>query len=218
MVRQSAIVDRSAVRRDQILGIAAEVFLRDGFSGAAMSDIAERVGGSKATLYNYFPSKKDLFLAVVQDRAERALDLIGPSSGDYADLEAALRDIGLRTLKSVIGADSIAFYRLLISEAGRFPEIGTFFYAEHRRRLVAPLMPHLQRALDAHGLGFEDHLEAGEMFYDLCAGSIHRRALMGVPVASGDAAIAAQVERSVTMFLKLCTKRGAPLAGPRSLV
>jgi len=208
MGRTSAAVDRSALRRDQILGIAAEVFLRDGFSGAAMSDIAERVGGSKATLYNYFPSKKDLFLAVIQDRAGQALEQLGPSSGDYADLAAALRDIGLRTLRNVLGADSIAFYRLLISEAGRFPEIGTFFYAEHRRRIVAPLIPHLQRELDIAGLGFADHLEAGELFYDLCAGSIHRRALMGVPVASGNDAIAAQVDRAVTMFLRLCDRDG----------
>lgn len=200
----TAAVDRSALRRDQILGIAADVFLRDGFSGAAMSDIAERVGGSKGTLYNYFPSKKDLFLAVVQCRAERALEDIGAPTGNFADLEAALRDIGLRTLRSALGADAIAFYRLLISEAGRFPEIGAFFYAEHRRRLVAPLLPHFERELDIRASGFVDHLEAGELFYDLCAGSIHRRALMGIPVASDAEAIAAQVERAVGLFLRAC--------------
>jgi AcrR family transcriptional regulator len=173
-----------------------------------MSDIAERLGGSKGTLYNYFPSKQDLFFAVVQDRAERALDDFGPLK-HAADLESALIDMGLRFLGSVLGLESIAFYRLLISEGGRFPEIGTLFYTQHRSQLVSPLAHHLCSEVDIAGLGFIDHLEAGELFYDLCAGSLHRRALMGIPLAIDEDGVRAQVERAVCMFLRICNIGGA---------
>ena len=48
-------------KRQAIIQAAAEVFREVGFDRASMSDIRERIGGSKATLYNYFPSKEKLF-------------------------------------------------------------------------------------------------------------------------------------------------------------
>ena len=54
-------------KRRQILDIARDVFLRDGFSGTSMSEISAKVGGSKGTLYAYFASKNELFQAVLED-------------------------------------------------------------------------------------------------------------------------------------------------------
>jgi AcrR family transcriptional regulator len=194
---------KAAERRQSILEVASEVFLSEGYSAAAMADIAQQLGGSKGTLYSYFPSKQELFFAVIEDRAERALDHFVPLE-DTATLETALIAIGHRFLDSVLNPTSIAFYRLLISEAGRFPEIGALFYAQHRQRLVSSLAPHLQREVDIPGLGFADHLELGELFYDLCAGSIHRRTLMGIAINLKDADLDSHVRQTATMFLKLC--------------
>ena len=55
-------------RKSQILEIALEMFLKEGFAAVSMSSIAARVGGSKATLYNYFASKEELFAATVAAR------------------------------------------------------------------------------------------------------------------------------------------------------
>ena len=57
-------------RRQAILDAADEIFLEAGFQAASMAAIAARVGGSKGTLYNYFPSKEDLFLACVSRHCE----------------------------------------------------------------------------------------------------------------------------------------------------
>lgn len=57
-------------RRDRIVSIAKEVFCEYGYEGASMSIIAARVGGSKGTLYNYFPSKDELLLATMLAGAE----------------------------------------------------------------------------------------------------------------------------------------------------
>jgi AcrR family transcriptional regulator len=52
-------------KRQAILTAAAEVFREVGFERASMSEIRARIGGSKATLYNYFPSKEKLFCRLI---------------------------------------------------------------------------------------------------------------------------------------------------------
>jgi len=61
---------RRDLKRDMILSIAQEVFLEEGYAAASMSTIAARLGGSKGTLYNYFRSKAELFVAVIQNLCE----------------------------------------------------------------------------------------------------------------------------------------------------
>src|SRR4051795_6232644 len=59
---------RSA-RRAQLLGAAQEVFVAQGYHAAAMDDIAERAGVSKPVLYQHFPGKLDLYLALLDQHA-----------------------------------------------------------------------------------------------------------------------------------------------------
>lgn len=61
---------RKEERREMILEIAKREFLDHGYSGASMSAISAELGGSKGTLWSYFPSKEDLFAAVL-DHATR---------------------------------------------------------------------------------------------------------------------------------------------------
>lgn len=60
-------------RRAQLLGAAREVFVANGFHAAAMDEIAERAGVSKPVLYQHFPSKLELYLALLDDSAEQLL-------------------------------------------------------------------------------------------------------------------------------------------------
>jgi AcrR family transcriptional regulator len=56
-------------RRKQLLGAAQEVFVAQGYHAAAMDDIAERAGVSKPVLYQHFPGKLDLYLALLEEHA-----------------------------------------------------------------------------------------------------------------------------------------------------
>jgi AcrR family transcriptional regulator len=56
-------------RRKQLLGAAQEVFVAHGYHAAAMDDIAERAGVSKPVLYQHFPGKLDLYLALLDEHA-----------------------------------------------------------------------------------------------------------------------------------------------------
>ena len=56
---------RTGRKFDQVLRGAREVFLRDGFGGASMDDIARQARVSKATVYSYFPDKRHLFVEIL---------------------------------------------------------------------------------------------------------------------------------------------------------
>lgn len=64
---------RSA-RRRQLLAAAQEVFVANGYHAAAMDDIAERAGVSKPVLYQHFPGKLELYLALVDEQANALID------------------------------------------------------------------------------------------------------------------------------------------------
>jgi len=66
---------RSA-RRAQLLEAAQEVFVESGYHAAAMDDIADRAGVSKPILYQHFPGKLDLYLALFDQHSGELLDLI----------------------------------------------------------------------------------------------------------------------------------------------
>jgi AcrR family transcriptional regulator len=56
-------------RRKQLLGAAQEIFVAQGYHAAAMDDIAERAGVSKPVLYQHFPGKLELYLALLEQHA-----------------------------------------------------------------------------------------------------------------------------------------------------
>ena len=63
-------------RRNQLLGAAQEVFVAQGYHAAAMDDIAERAGVSKPVLYQHFPGKLDLYLALLDQHCEALYDAV----------------------------------------------------------------------------------------------------------------------------------------------
>ncbi|MEO6887312.1 MAG: TetR/AcrR family transcriptional regulator [Jatrophihabitantaceae bacterium] len=74
-VGRSGRMPRS-VRRKQLLAAAQEVFVANGYHAAAMDDIAERAGVSKPVLYQHFPGKLELYLALLDTQAEALSDAV----------------------------------------------------------------------------------------------------------------------------------------------
>ncbi|GAA1780930.1 TetR/AcrR family transcriptional regulator [Actinomadura chokoriensis] len=63
-------------RRRQLLGAAQEVFVAQGYHAAAMDEIAERAGVSKPVLYQHFPGKLELYLALLDEHAENLVKIV----------------------------------------------------------------------------------------------------------------------------------------------
>ncbi|WP_115528495.1 MULTISPECIES: TetR/AcrR family transcriptional regulator [Xanthomonas] len=119
---------RTEAKRDAIIQAASEVFLELGFEGASMSQIAARVGGSKRTLYGYFPSKEELFVAFAKDMSDSyidpLLDALSQSSGPIA---VTLQRFGEDILTFLCAPSSITIWQTIIGVSGR-SEVGALFF------------------------------------------------------------------------------------------
>lgn len=140
---------KTETRRQAILDSAAEVFQETGFERTTMSAICERLGYSKATLYNYFASKEELFSAVVFEATEaefeaslKALDVT------VDDMTKALEKFGRGLLTLLYSPQVQAVRRLIISEAGR-SDLGRKCYELGPVRNEAACAAFLQQAMDA---------------------------------------------------------------------
>ncbi len=72
-------------RREQILDVALEVLGRSGYHGTSMNDIAEAAGVTKPVLYQHFDSKRDLYLALMDEVGNRLIAEISKATADAAD-------------------------------------------------------------------------------------------------------------------------------------
>lgn len=188
-------------RRAAILDVAREAFLRDGYSGTSMSRIAAEVGGSKATLYAYFPSKKDIFIAVTDRETAQLYDEIFNVKFLTGEASVAFTDFTLRFLQGLLSDTIIAGYRLIIAEAGRFPEMGRTTYELSVRRGVERLAQYFADAMAEGTLRHADPVEAAESFLSLAAGSLHTQRLWNAIEKVEPTALAAEARRITGVFL-----------------
>lgn len=192
---------RETDRRADIIRIAHEAFLADGYAATSMSAIAARLGGSKGTLYNYFPSKEELFVAVIETRCEEIMSFIYEVELEGGDFAQALNRLGRRFLGFALGDEAIATYRLVTAESGRFPEIGRALYERGFQRGIARLAVYFERAIESGALRAGDMRQAAEHFFDLCNSGIHHRRLWNVSAAPAETEIAQHTATAVETFL-----------------
>ncbi len=137
---------KSEARRQAILEVAAEVFREHGFEQASMAEISARLGGSKATLYSYFPSKEALFLEVVHRFAESFMRGLFSELGPAADVTASLRSFGERFVEFIGDPKMILVLRVMYAEAGR-TGAGKEFYERGQCTGVGQLAAYLEQCV-----------------------------------------------------------------------
>jgi len=188
-------------RRSHILNIALQAFLRDGYSGTSMSRIAAQLGGSKTTLYNYFTSKKELFVAVADREAEKLFDQIFVISEGAGDFPTMIVELVRRFLTALLSDYIIASERMIVAESGRFPEVGHAAYEIAVRRGVDGLTACFERAIRSGQMRNADPKLAAEQFLDLTAGNLHKQRLWNVVTDIDTGAIAREAEAIARTFL-----------------
>jgi AcrR family transcriptional regulator len=134
---------KSEEKRREIVAKAWELFKENGFERTTMSDISDRVGGSKATLYGYYGSKEQLFAAVLEQVIRDPADEGFAHLAQPGKLKTRLLNFARALLKARLSEDLIAVEQALIAEARR-SELGELL----RARFVQPQWRRLAAALD----------------------------------------------------------------------
>ena len=111
-----------------VLAGARAVFLANGFSAATTDMIQQAAGVSKSTVYSHYPNKEALFVAVIEAECELYVKTVRQHKFSERCLADTLNAIAQAYLEIVLSRDGMALYRAIVSEAGRFPELGRRFY------------------------------------------------------------------------------------------
>ena len=165
---------------DQVLAGAREVFLRDGFEGASVDDIARAAGVSKATLYSYFPDKRLLFMEMAKIECARQADHVM----DTVDIEAPMADILTNVCSEIIDLIMSDFgrsiFRICVGESTRFPELGREFYASGPEMGRTRLIELLACGVERGELVINDMQLAADQLAQLCKADLFDRMVFNI--------------------------------------
>jgi AcrR family transcriptional regulator len=157
-------------QRDIILSRAMETFLELGFIATRMDDLASICRISKRTLYRFFPSKLDLFTALV--RVHRGSMVAFPPGLDSLTLEAALLQIFRVELDPAEDGRRMLFVQRTLADSRSVPELRDILHnegGEESRQLLAEWLS-ARKCREPVGIGDPCHLAA--MLMDLVFGAL----------------------------------------------
>lgn len=196
---------RTVRKRGAILDAATTLFLRDGYQATSMDQIAAAASVSKQTVYKQFADKQSLFREIVADTVAEVADPVAQqvaSLRDSADLEADLRDLARALLAQVLQPRVMQLRRLVIAEAGRFPDLGRLFYERGPGRTIATLATAFQHLAARGALQADDLQTAAEHFNWLVMSTpLNRVMLCGDTELPGRASLSHHADAGTRAFL-----------------
>ena len=130
--------------RSRLIQAATEVFIEEGYR-ASIERVAMRASVARQTLYNHFPSKADLFGEVIKQVTAALLVTL---DGKTESLRERLLRFGIAFRTKALSAEGLGFYRALLAESKRFPELAATFYRTGPTQTAARLRSVLQDAID----------------------------------------------------------------------
>lgn len=183
---------RTARKRRAILDAATTLFLAEGYLATSMDQIAAAAAVSKQTVYKQFADKQNLFREIVTGTVAAVSDPVAEqvtNLRDSTDLPASLQGLARALLAQVIQPRVMQLRRLVIGEAGRFPELGRLFYDSGPGRTIDALAATFENLAARGTLRLQDPRLAAEHFNWLVMSAPLNRVML-----CGDAELPAQAE------------------------
>ena len=188
-------------KRQQILEGARRCFLAQGFDGTSMNEIVRAAGVSKGTVYAYFPSKEKLFEALIfQDRRHQAEQAV-VIEDESRPIEQVLHDLAYRMATIFKGGDTLAYVRLVVAAAEKFPEIGRAFYEagpDYANRIISA---YLKRKMDDGTLRQSDPKLSAMQFCELVQCGLLKPRLFAAESIAGTYDVETVIQSGLAMFL-----------------
>ncbi|MFI0396495.1 TetR/AcrR family transcriptional regulator [Paracoccus jiaweipingae] len=197
---------------NQVLDGARTVFLRDGFEGASVDDIAREAGVSKATLYSYFPDKRLMFAEVFRAELQRESSMARGLVDIELPAAQVLPFIVQLIAAHLVGDFGVRAFRLSVAEAERFPALAAEYYETGPVLLRNMLCEYLTKAVGRGELQIDDLELAADQLIELSSASIHDRAMMLGPASVDEAHLRRTVDGAVRVFMAAYGVRPADAA------
>jgi TetR/AcrR family transcriptional regulator, mexJK operon transcriptional repressor len=196
---------RSARKRRAIVEAAAGLFLDHGYQGTSMDEIAAQAAVSKQTVYKNFSDKEQLFSDIVLGAAARADEFIQALPRVLAgtdDLRAGLQALARQYLATVMQPRLLQLRRLIISEAGRFPDLARTYYRRVPERVMDALAAQLGELAGRGLLRVDDpHVAASHLAFLILGLPLDRAMFLGTGHELSAAELDRRADDAVDVFL-----------------
>ena len=186
------------------IAAAERQFLATGYESVTMDSIAKESGVAKQTLYSYFGSKRELFLALVTAKTQATAQSVrspSPRIVDAGSARSLLRDLLVAQLSAVMASDVLALRRLVIGEMTRSPELAQALYEHGPSHAVKSLAGVISEMNELGVLQVQDVDQAATQLNWLVMGEpVNRAMLIGDSGIPSPLEIEVQVDAAIDMF------------------
>jgi TetR/AcrR family transcriptional regulator len=122
---------RKEARPGELLAAALDLFVEKGFAATRAEEVAQRAGVSKGTLFLYFPSKEELFKAVVREHISGTIrDAFGEVQTYSGSSTELVHYLMAQWWERYGKTKASGISKLMMSESNNFPELATFYQQE----------------------------------------------------------------------------------------
>jgi AcrR family transcriptional regulator len=181
--------------------VARAVFRAKGYATASMAEISARLGGSKGTLYSYFTSKEELFVAVMLEMAQKLGEPIFEELERTQDARGAIRTFA-RGFVALLASDEILDFRRMIIAEGARSDLGKMVH-EKGKKAFLERFAHFYIAQVQRGVFRDaDPQRACAHFEGLCNGGPLEQLLEGVIDHLSEEEIVATADAAADVFLR----------------
>lgn len=190
-------------RLGELLDVAAEVFIREGFRAASTNEIARRANSSKTTFYSRFPSKEQLFLAVIERRMAHKLHEAAAGLPEEPPVAETLRSYAAALIRAVLSKDQLALVRVISMESVNFPELGKRFYELGPKRGEAIMAAYFAKQVEKGRLSDDDTNQMAQHFLSLITGGPIRWFVLAFdPSTPSRSALQRHINAAIETFMR----------------
>ena len=187
------------------------MFLRNGYLGTNMDEIAAHADVSKQTVYAHFSDKEALFIEIVVSMSNAGSDAVHNEIRgleDGGDLGEYLRSYAYRQLKIVLTPRLMQLRRVVIGEVNRFPELGKRLYECGPKRAIAAFAKTLAELADRGLLSIDDPPVAASQFnWLIMSEPLNQAMLLGDAAIPTQARLRRYADEGVRAFLAADARR-----------
>jgi AcrR family transcriptional regulator len=161
-------------RTDALFSAATQVFLREGYGLASIDKVASEAGVSTRTIYERFRNKADLLTAVITRLVDRDMATVFATPDlDRLDPKEALTVIAQTITGRARDPDSVALFRIVATEAQRFPDLAEKMRAGTKRRMEGAIASYLRGQVRRGTLVLAEPDRAAALFLQMICAELH---------------------------------------------
>ncbi len=192
-------------KQASIVRAAATLFLDRGFGAVSMDAIAAEASASKRTVYSYYHNKQTLFADVMsmvcmQSGGQQGCPLVAENIIANEQITGVLQQTGEHVLNIISSPQTIELYRVVVAEAGRFPELGRSYYEMGPKWVMDRLAEYLRDLVAGGQANIEDPNCASRKFFGMVTFPIQMELMLGIETELSESRITEISKAAAAVF------------------